>query len=263
MRRVPWRNDQEWHYIYTHLYPIIPKSQDDPIIQNNQSLTQNNKQQLAVNRIKAWNARGKIPHSIECTASFVEIQLTDKQMILNEHSLRLLYSAAFIRFVNGFIDPQQKGVYAQSMTLVAESLQLPPWFIEIRHQATHDVLPTLPLLRKATEQALDWLYEFYWKPNALSHSISESALSANDSNDSYRNDEISNNFKSDVNEKKSLTDSWILAHDFDTSKPIGWANSLQLLDYDNYEFVNQHVLCIPSGVVIDSEPKKKSTVKLL
>jgi len=56
------------------------------------------------------------------------------------------------RFVNGLVDVQQKGVYAQSVATVAESLGLPHSFVDLRHEATHGALPSLPLLRLTAEQ---------------------------------------------------------------------------------------------------------------
>ncbi|KAG0125863.1 Las1-like-domain-containing protein [Tuber indicum] len=48
------------------------------------------------------------------------------------------------------------------MHTLAKTLGLPTSFVEIRHAATHEALPTLPLLRTATTRALDWLWENYW-----------------------------------------------------------------------------------------------------
>ena len=66
----------------------------------------------------------------------------------------MLYSMSFIRFVNRLIDPAQKGVYALSMTGIAETLGLPGWFIDLRHAATHDQLPALSLLRNGCKQVI-------------------------------------------------------------------------------------------------------------
>ncbi|PWW79493.1 Las1-domain-containing protein [Tuber magnatum] len=48
------------------------------------------------------------------------------------------------------------------MHTLAKTLGLPTSFVEIRHAATHEALPSLPLLRTATARALDWLWENYW-----------------------------------------------------------------------------------------------------
>jgi hypothetical protein len=45
---------------------------------------------------------------------------------------------------------------------IANDLGIPSWFVDLRHQGTHDQLPSLPLLRVGAKQALDWLYTNYW-----------------------------------------------------------------------------------------------------
>ena len=59
------------------------------------------------------------------------------------------------RFVNGFVDQAQRGMYAASAAAVAEQLGLPGWFVELRHAGTHDQLPTLQLLRSGCQQVGD------------------------------------------------------------------------------------------------------------
>ncbi|KAJ3192801.1 rRNA-processing protein las1 [Irineochytrium annulatum] len=81
---------------------------------------------------------------------------------ISAHEIRLMYAMAFIRFVNGLVDPAQRGNYASSVQSIAESLGLPAWFVDLRHAGTHDHLPSLPLLRSGCNQALLWLYENYW-----------------------------------------------------------------------------------------------------
>ncbi len=50
-----------------------------------------------------------------------------------------------------------------SMYAVAKSVGLPATFVELRHQATHEQLPSLTRLRAAAEKALDWIYDYYWR----------------------------------------------------------------------------------------------------
>lgn len=46
---------------------------------------------------------------------------------------------------------------------VAKSVGLPATFVELRHQATHEQLPSLIRLRVAARKALDWIWDYYWK----------------------------------------------------------------------------------------------------
>lgn len=38
--------------------------------------------------------------------------------------------------------------------------------VDLRHEATHNELPSLPLLRLAAVQAVDWLAVNYWRAQA-------------------------------------------------------------------------------------------------
>lgn len=48
------------------------------------------------------------------------------------------------------------------MHILARNLNLPASFVEIRHAATHEALPSLPVLRTAASRALEWLWSNYW-----------------------------------------------------------------------------------------------------
>lgn len=53
------------------------------------------------------------------------------------------------------------------MYSIAKVIGLPAAFVELRHQATHEQLPTLAKLRPAAKKALDWIWDYYWEQ--LSH----------------------------------------------------------------------------------------------
>ena len=48
------------------------------------------------------------------------------------------------------------------MYSIAKSIGLPATYVELRHQATHEELPSLPKLRTATQKALWWIWDYYW-----------------------------------------------------------------------------------------------------
>lgn len=48
------------------------------------------------------------------------------------------------------------------MHTLARNLNLPASFVEIRHAATHEALPSLAVLRNVAVRALDWLWTNYW-----------------------------------------------------------------------------------------------------
>lgn len=49
------------------------------------------------------------------------------------------------------------------MYSIAKSIGLPASFVELRHQCTHEELPSLQKLRSATDKSLQWIWEHYWK----------------------------------------------------------------------------------------------------
>jgi ribosomal biogenesis protein LAS1 len=49
------------------------------------------------------------------------------------------------------------------MYSIAKSIGLPSTFVEIRHQCTHEELPSLTKLRAAAQKSLSWIWGHYWK----------------------------------------------------------------------------------------------------
>lgn len=119
-------------------------------------------QRRAISRVHALKSRGKLPHGIEATAMLVEIALEETKSEVNEVQLQLLYLMALIRFVNGLLDPLQSGASAQPLYHLAQSLELPGFFVEMRHMATHDGVPSIDMCRYGCREALEWLRNHYW-----------------------------------------------------------------------------------------------------
>lgn len=67
-----------------------------------------------------------------------------------------------IRFVTGLLDSHQDKRRKLSMYSIAKTIGLPATYVELRHQATHEELPSLPKLRIAARKALKWIWDFYW-----------------------------------------------------------------------------------------------------
>ncbi|GAA5863546.1 hypothetical protein JCM8547_007281 [Rhodosporidiobolus lusitaniae] len=172
-RRTAWSTPAELHLVFSRLF----LSDGDRSLQRD-----------GLSRIKVWIARGNCPHAVESTANLLELVLRDsldavtgapstsKDVVPSASELRLSYSMAMIRFVNSLVDPLQTTYYARSIASLAASINLPLSFVELRHQATHEDLPSLSVLRGAARQALDWLYSHYWLP-LISPSSQSSALS--------------------------------------------------------------------------------------
>lgn len=49
------------------------------------------------------------------------------------------------------------------MYSIAKNIGLPATFVELRHQSTHEQLPSLAKLRTAAQKALLWIWDYYWR----------------------------------------------------------------------------------------------------
>ena len=99
------------------------------------------------------------------------------------------------RFVNGLVDASQISGRLQSVSTVAESLNIPLWIVDLRHAATHEHLPSLSLLKSAAQlvcifclepslhmvanvimyQAMRWLDDHYWSRQQWQQASDDSA----------------------------------------------------------------------------------------
>lgn len=128
---------------------------------------------LALETVALWRVRGRMPLSVDSTAHLIELRLRDStanQHGYHRHSeseLKLLYSAVIVRAVNGLVDPNQQGIYATSVLTLAERMGLPGWIVELRHDATHNQMPSLSVLRTAAATLVNWFYDFYWMPQLV------------------------------------------------------------------------------------------------
>lgn len=92
-----------------------------------------------------------LPHALDSTLSILTaiVQDLDSQSSSSYLHIRHSYASAIIRLVNGLVDPLQLGTYARSIASIAAQLNLPAWFVELRHSATHEDLPSIEVLRQA------------------------------------------------------------------------------------------------------------------
>eukprot|EP00775_Hariotina_reticulata_P008867 gene8867-9046_t len=157
-RTVPWCCWEEWLMVKDWL---LSTSQD--------------RIKKGIQRVEAWRARGRLPLGVDITASLLETALCDSSFwgsaaasaavgtsAISQQQTRLQYSATIVRMVNGIADSQQKGRIAVSVNSLAEAAGLSRLLVDIRHEATHNELPSLATLQLAAKQALDWLMAQYW-----------------------------------------------------------------------------------------------------
>jgi len=65
-------------------------------------------------------------------------------------------------FVTGFCDIEQKTFRKIGMVEVARSIDMPASFVELRHEATHEELPSLQRLARNAKLGVEWLWHHYW-----------------------------------------------------------------------------------------------------
>lgn len=149
LRPVAWRSPSELLHLKHSFFPTQPSPTDpDPRLH-------------ALSLVRALSVRTRLPHSIESTAILTSAILSDTPTA-SPLTLRLTYASAIIRFVNGLLDPAQQGQFALPMYQLARELGLDASFVEVRHAATHEELPSLAVLRAMTGRALQWLWWHYW-----------------------------------------------------------------------------------------------------
>lgn len=205
----PWRHDSELAMVRDWFFPDHAKH--DAFSAPPQDM-----RQRAVDRVNLWLFKaGRLPAAVVSTASLTEALLHDDGLInpggmggngrgcgrriVSEQALQSIYSMAFARFVNGFVDrdvvrsqaaalalddSRRHGAAAatassvagqsasstgrgeSSMYAHAMTIGMPEPFVDLRHQVTHGDLPGLYHLRKMTLQALQWLYQRWWVKHA-------------------------------------------------------------------------------------------------
>ncbi|EGP90101.1 unnamed protein product [Zymoseptoria tritici ST99CH_1E4] len=150
----------------------------------------------ALSLIQAWKLRNSnLPHAIESTYLLLSAQHHHAQLLQSHQpppsspalpspsspppqlhaqvqldpitalAIRALYTQSFTRFITGFCDISRNRarlLNPPSMAEVAAKIGLPPEFVDVRHEATHEDLPGLGRLVRVTEEGLRWLWGSYW-----------------------------------------------------------------------------------------------------
>ncbi|KAK3585727.1 hypothetical protein CHS0354_020295 [Potamilus streckersoni] len=167
-RRIfPWISREEFKSIYGELFS------DDPELQ-----------QHALNRICVWQSRAlhKLSVAIDSTYTIISANLAYQRSLHHQDDievnlrLRKDYSLALIRFVNHLTEKNQTKQYAQPIHILAAEIGVPEWIVELRHDATHGALPSLPVLRAGARWALNWLKTVYWEKQVANMELTETDL---------------------------------------------------------------------------------------
>lgn len=187
LRTLPFSSWDEWLKVYHSFF-----------CHNNNYLLQ----EEGIKIVESWRIRGNLPHSIDLTALFLEVQLQDpfyyhkrlqeyqnsvenlpendennhnleenniknnffpsNYQLLPENTLKFLYPFLIIRSINGIIDPNQQNFFAKSILTIGKTLNIPGWIVEMRHDSTHKTISSLNNLRKGCDFMLTWYKNYYW-----------------------------------------------------------------------------------------------------
>ncbi|RDA82522.1 hypothetical protein CP532_4493 [Ophiocordyceps camponoti-leonardi (nom. inval.)] len=173
-----WRRRQDLLLVRRQFYPHEHRddSRDDDVDgddHDDRDRDVKDARHLAVGRVSMWMTRQHCPHLVESTALLTAALLTDdaddsrrvssSSSASVAYAVRATYAAAFSRFVTGLLDGHQDKLRKQSMYTIAASIGLPSAFVELRHQSTHEQLPSRARLRLMAERALVWIWNYYWK----------------------------------------------------------------------------------------------------
>jgi len=152
-RLVPWRTTREWRAVAD----ALAKEDDEARGRENEET-----RERALGVARAWRARGRAPLAVDITASLTEaMHRTHEERDCTVTTLAL--AATIVRLVNGATDTSQ-GRFAAPVATLAAKIGLPRELVDLRHDATHDALPTLRALRRGATMALAWCRRAYWEP---------------------------------------------------------------------------------------------------
>ena len=163
---VPWRTWAEWAVVMAHLLNV-PEQRRVRVLA---SVTTRRREQSdvglpasaqdALDVVAVWRARGRVPHGVECAAMLAEAAVRAAGGA-SEMEQRMLLCTTVVRFVNGLVDGLQVGGHAVPVAVLAERLALPRLLVDVRHDATHNAVPSLPVLAMAVDHVRTWLCEHY------------------------------------------------------------------------------------------------------
>ncbi|PNH10806.1 LAS1-like protein [Tetrabaena socialis] len=181
-RPVPWASWEEWHALREDLWSPDPARQESGLQQ-----------------VSAWRLRGKLPLGVDATAHLLDVSAalsashessfgSSWPVTVDEMCITWLYRSTSISFstttlpetdtcgrrAGGGGRSRRIGSAPGAWRRLEQSGQrkhvgppgcavgLPRALVDVRHEATHSELPSLPLLRAAAEAALGWLRDSYW-----------------------------------------------------------------------------------------------------
>lgn len=187
----PWPDQSELVMVRDWFYP--GRAAKDPY----STTSQEDMRREAIAKINIWTFKThKVPAACLSTADLTDSILHYEEMTRtgdpnSYRAVQFMFAFAFLRFVNAFVDRDVaraataslatseddldeeriiKNVGESSMYAHAAAISMPTRFVDLRHQVSHGELPETRTLKKAADDALVWLWERWWKTNAVGDS---------------------------------------------------------------------------------------------
>lgn len=194
---------------------VVPWSDPDELKELKEWFYNKTDRERAISKVKSYQSKGSqyLPHVIDSTSQITSAILLDEtDNNIGTNAIRMAYTMALIRFVNGILDPSQRSQYAIPLHTLARKVGLSSWFVDLRHWGTHErELPSLDMLRITAKEALVWLWDHYWNNDTLEELLSD------------EEDEEQEENKNQENLKKQLLHWPGLLYDFFNNKAV-WEN---------------------------------------
>lgn len=154
-RLTPWKSSDEVVYLKGLFFPA-----DREHISRDELHRQ---YEEAISLVEMYSSRTRVSHILQSTSHlFSALMMLESFEGGLDDTVRLTASMTIIRFVNGLLDPNQQSQFAIPLHLLAKKIGLPSLFVEFRHSATHDALPSLEMCKTCVDRAIDWVWDHYW-----------------------------------------------------------------------------------------------------
>ena len=142
---VAWRSPREWIYVYNLIFKKFDYRQ-------------------ALEILAMWQIRcEKIAWAVICTSNYLSAK-TQRSNGDGQLSLQNQLSSALSQFIGLAIEKEYKKGQFASMAYLGESIDIPEWVVELRHECGHGKLPNLLALEEAERFCFGWLKRNYWDP---------------------------------------------------------------------------------------------------
>ena len=141
---------------------------------------------LALHTVAIWRGKsdkgGRLSHAIDITAGLASVLLMDAErsssatsmisvgtngatIMPTIYQIRSTYSTLLLRSVNGLADTYRHSSKSNTLSVsyCCKLAGLPLWIVDIRHDASHNDLPTLGVCRIGALESLMFWSRRYWK----------------------------------------------------------------------------------------------------